>query len=155
MSATVTTDEIAESLRGRIAAVREELERYDELRGELERLESALADLQPKGPRPRRGRNSRSSAGTTRRAPAARAAQSPSTAPRRARSSGKAAPRTREAIIEFLREHGPATAGQVASGLNLKRSSVATRLTQLTKAGHVVKAERGYAAPATNGASKS
>jgi DNA-binding transcriptional ArsR family regulator len=156
MSATVTTQGIAESLRGRISAVREELERFDALRDELTRLEAALADLQPAGPeQPKRARNSKSAARTTRRARAARPAPTRATTPRRARSSSKAAPRTREAIIEFLRAQGPATAGQVASGLGLKRSSVATRLTQLTKAGHIVKAERGYAAPADNGASKS
>ncbi|HMJ33372.1 MAG TPA: hypothetical protein VK501_05620 [Baekduia sp.] len=155
MSATVTTHEITESLRSRIDAVREELERFDALREELARLESALADLEPNGPeQPRRARNSKSSARATRGAGVARPAQTPSAAPRRARSSSKAAP-SRERIIEFVRAQGPATAGEVATGLNLNRNSVATRLTQMARAGELEKAERGYAAPAANGASKS
>jgi hypothetical protein len=152
MSAAVTTHEIAESLRGRIQAVREELERFDALREELTRLESALADLEPERPP-----ESKSSAPTTRRARAARPAPTQSTAPRRARSSGKAAPRgqTRERIVEFIRSRGAATAGEVANALSLNRNSVATRLTQLTKAGELQKAERGYTVSASNGASQS
>jgi predicted transcriptional regulator len=34
----------------------------------------------------------------------------------------------------------------VAKGLDLNRSSVSNRLTQLAKLGHIRKAERGYAA---------
>jgi predicted ArsR family transcriptional regulator len=155
MSAAVTTHEIAESLRVRIQAVREELERFDALREELTRLESALADLEPE--RSERPPKSKSSAPTTRRARAARPAPTQSTAPRRARSSGKAAPRgqTRERIVEFIRSRGAATAGEVANALSLNRNSVATRLTQLTKAGELQKAERGYTVSASNGASQS
>jgi predicted HTH transcriptional regulator len=158
MSATVTTHEIAESLRARIAAVREELERFNALREELARLEAALAGLEePKEPEQRRARNSKSSARTTRGAGAPRPTTTKSTASRRARSSSKAGSRsqTRERIIEFIRDRGPATAGEVATALNLNRNSVATRLTQLTKTGALVKAERGYTAPAADGASKS
>jgi hypothetical protein len=42
----------------------------------------------------------------------------------------------------------------IATGLNLNRNSVATRLTQLTRAGEFEKAERAMRRPA-NGASKS
>jgi hypothetical protein len=92
-----------------------------------------------------------------RRSRSSRPAPTPSKASRRARSSSATGPRkqTRERIIEFVRAQRPATAGEVATGLNLNRNSVATRMTKLTKAGELAKAERGYATPAANGASKS
>ncbi|MCW3001864.1 MAG: hypothetical protein JWQ20_1162 [Conexibacter sp.] len=62
---------------------------------------------------------------------------------------------TRERIVEFIRDRGPATAGEVATGLKLNRNPVATRLTQLTKTGALVKAERGYSTPGADGPSKS
>jgi predicted transcriptional regulator len=52
----------------------------------------------------------------------------------------------RESILEFLAKHPGSTAGEVAKGLDLKRSTVSSRLTQLAKLGHIRKAERGYAA---------
>ena len=48
-------------------------------------------------------------------------------------------------IVEFLAKHPGSTAGEVAKGLDLNRSSVSNRLTQLAKLGHIRKAERGYA----------
>ena len=50
-------------------------------------------------------------------------------------------------IVEFLGKHPNSTAGDVAKGLNLSRNSVAARLTKMTKAGEITKAERGYAVP--------
>lgn len=161
MSVTVTTQEIAESLQVRIAAVREELERFDALRAELVRLESALGDLQPDGPeqpRQRPGRAPKPSPSKTRRAPASRKAPTKPAVARRTRSSAKPRARssqTRDRIIDFIRAQGPATAGEVATGLGLQRNSVATRLTQLAKSGDLVKEERGYGTPAANGASNS
>jgi predicted transcriptional regulator len=49
-------------------------------------------------------------------------------------------------IVEFLSKHPGSTAGEVAKGLDLNRSSVSSRLAQLVKLGHIRKAERGYAA---------
>jgi predicted ArsR family transcriptional regulator len=54
---------------------------------------------------------------------------------------------TRELLLAHLRAHPGSTAGDVAKALGLKPSSVATRLTQLTKSGQVTKVERGYASP--------
>jgi DNA-binding transcriptional ArsR family regulator len=48
-------------------------------------------------------------------------------------------------IVEFLGKHPGSTAGEVAKGLDLNRSSVSNRLTQLAKLGHIRKATRGYA----------
>jgi predicted transcriptional regulator len=49
-------------------------------------------------------------------------------------------------IVEFLAKHPGSTAGEVAKGLDLNRSTVSSRLTQLAKLGRIRKAERGYAA---------
>jgi hypothetical protein len=51
---------------------------------------------------------------------------------------------TKESIFEFLAKHPGSTAGEVAKGLNLNRSSVSSRLIQLAKAGEIKKADRGY-----------
>ena len=53
---------------------------------------------------------------------------------------------TKAQVIEYLRKHDGATAGDVAKGLNMNRNSVATRLTQMVKAGDIKKAARGYSA---------
>ena len=52
----------------------------------------------------------------------------------------------RAAVIEYVAANPGATAAGVATALGLKRTSVATRLTQLVKSGALVKAERGYSA---------
>jgi hypothetical protein len=49
-------------------------------------------------------------------------------------------------IVEFLSKHPGSTAGDVATGLELNRGSVSTRLSQLAKAGDIEKRARGYAA---------
>lgn len=49
-------------------------------------------------------------------------------------------------IVAYLKKHPNSTAGDVAKGLGLNRNSTATRLTQMTKAGEIKKATRGYAA---------
>jgi predicted transcriptional regulator len=53
---------------------------------------------------------------------------------------------TRARIVEYLAKHPGSTAGDIAKGLNLKRNSVSTRLTQMAKAGEIKKADRGYTA---------
>jgi hypothetical protein len=49
-------------------------------------------------------------------------------------------------VIDYVRAHPGATAGEVAQTLGRRRSSIATRLTQLSKTGQLTKAERGYTA---------
>ena len=90
-------------------------------------------------------------------APAAPAAPAPAPRSKRRQTAKRASARRATArtvkrdvpadIIAFLTKHPQSTAGDVAKGLNLNRNSVATRLTQMTKAGEIVKAERGYSAP--------
>jgi DNA-binding transcriptional ArsR family regulator len=52
---------------------------------------------------------------------------------------------TRTSILEFLAKHPGSTAGEVAKGLDLNRSTVSSRLAQMAKLGEIRKAERGYA----------
>ena len=49
-------------------------------------------------------------------------------------------------IVDFLRDHPSSTAGDVAKGLNGNRNAIATRLSQMVKAGEIKKASKGYAA---------
>jgi hypothetical protein len=53
----------------------------------------------------------------------------------------------RALIVEYVAANPGSTASDVATALGLKRSSVATRLTQLGNRGDLVKAPRGYSAP--------
>jgi hypothetical protein len=91
-----------------------------------------------------------------------RALDALATTPTPARANGRRPPRAparsrrppvrsrgdvRAAVIEHVRANPRSTASDVAAALNLKRTSVATRLTQLTKSGDLVKADRGYQAP--------
>jgi hypothetical protein len=49
-------------------------------------------------------------------------------------------------IVDYLAKHPGSTAGDLAKGLNLKRNSVSTKLTQMARAGQIKKAARGYEA---------
>ena len=53
---------------------------------------------------------------------------------------------TTASMIEFLGQHPSSTADDLAKGLNLNPGSVASRLSQLAKAGEIQKASRGYSA---------
>jgi predicted Rossmann fold nucleotide-binding protein DprA/Smf involved in DNA uptake len=53
---------------------------------------------------------------------------------------------TASRIVDYLGKHPNSTAGDLAKGLNLKRNSLSTKLTQMAKAGQIRKAERGYTA---------
>jgi DNA-binding IclR family transcriptional regulator len=48
--------------------------------------------------------------------------------------------------VEYVAGNPGSTASDVANAVGLNRNSVATRLTQLSKAGVLVKAQRGYSA---------
>ena len=49
-------------------------------------------------------------------------------------------------VLEYVAANPGSTASDVAKALGLNRNSVATRLTQLSKRGDLVKAPRGYSA---------
>ena len=63
-----------------------------------------------------------------------------------ARRSGSAREDIRIRVLEYVAANPGSTAGDVAVALGLNRNSVATRLTQLSKRGDLVKAPRGYSA---------
>ena len=73
---------------------------------------------------------------------------------RRRQSGQSAAPRRsgsprgdiRARVVDYVAAKPGSTASDVAKALGLNRNSVATRLTQLSKRGEVVKAPRGYSA---------
>jgi hypothetical protein len=147
VSDRISTNDIAASLEARIQTVRAELEQFDALRSELARLESALATLTDGAASSGAQAPKRSTSGS---APKRRRAGSSS---RRRPATARSAPSAQagERIISYLRDHGPATAGEVAKALDLKRNSVGTRLTQLAKDGQIQKVLRGYAAPDSAG----
>ena len=91
--------------------------------------EGAVAGSEAAGPRTR----------SVRRATARRAS-------RRRAQARALKPDTMTAIVEFLAKHPGSTAGEVAKGLDLNRSTVSGRVAQLLKLGQILKAERGYSA---------
>jgi hypothetical protein len=122
--------------------IREEIDgRLDELRplareaSDLQRALDALNGV-PQAPKPSR----RGARRPSRRSEPSR----PSLPPRRSGSSRKD---IRSRVIQYVATNPGATAGDVAQALGLNRNSVATRLTQLSKGGDLVKAQRGYSAP--------
>jgi predicted Rossmann fold nucleotide-binding protein DprA/Smf involved in DNA uptake len=77
------------------------------------------------------------SARSSRRATARRASK------RRATARGRQSD-TASRIVDYLAKHPNSTAGDLAKGLDLRRNSVSTKLTQMAKRGQIKKAERGY-----------
>jgi hypothetical protein len=70
--------------------------------------------------------------------------------PRRLTASQPSRPARRDigtVVVEYVTANPGSTARSVADALGLKRSSVATRLTELAKRGDLVKAPRGYSTP--------
>jgi DNA-binding MarR family transcriptional regulator len=83
------------------------------------------------------------------RNPEAAPARSVRRATARRASNRRATARSRQgdtnaSIIDFLAQHPGSTAGDLAKGLNLHPGNVATRLTQLAKAGEIKRATHGY-----------
>jgi CRP-like cAMP-binding protein len=74
---------------------------------------------------------------STRRATARRASSRRATARQRQGD-------TKSKIVAYLETHPGSTAGDVAKGLDLSRNSTSTRLSQMVKAGEIVKATKGY-----------
>jgi hypothetical protein len=118
-------DDIHAQIRTRIQELRPFVDEAARLQHALEALDTPAAPpVQSKGRRARRARTRRSSMGSTRqRVPVG------------------------AAVIDYVRANPGATASDVAHALGRRRSSIATRLTQLAKTGQLSKAERGYTAP--------
>ncbi|HEY5389035.1 MAG TPA: MarR family transcriptional regulator [Solirubrobacteraceae bacterium] len=52
----------------------------------------------------------------------------------------------RAAVLAYLAAHPGSTAGELAKALDMERSIVSSRITQLVRLGEVAKLDRGYAA---------
>ena len=131
-------------------------ERLAQLRNEADKLEAALAKLDPRSENParRQARPKRASGsnGVAAKAPPAKSTQA-KRATRRTRArtatavgtSTRTAPgSTKTTVLTSLPSDGGMTAGEVAKATGLGRASVSTTLSKLAKSGEVVKAERGY-----------
>jgi DNA-binding transcriptional ArsR family regulator len=119
-----------------IEELREQIEaRLREAREEVARLKAALDALG-------HGGGNAAPVGVAKAHPQPRA---------RATPKRRRAPRgaTRHAVLEALAEGNAMTAGQLATATGLPRERVATELSKLVKTGDLVKADRGYKAPAS------
>jgi DNA-binding transcriptional ArsR family regulator len=118
-------EQVIDALEAERADVKE---RLDWLEAQIKAFRARAGDVLPSVP-------SRSG----RRATARRASSRRATA--RSRKSD-----TASRIVDYLEKHPNSTAGDLAKGLDLKRNSVSTKLTQMAKTGMIKKAERGYTA---------
>jgi predicted transcriptional regulator len=118
-------EQVIDALEAERADVKE---RLDWLETQINAFRARARDMLPSAP-------SRSG----RRATARRASSRRATA--RSRKSD-----TASRIVDYLEKHPNSTAGDLAKGLDLKRNSVSTKLTQMAKTGMIKKAERGYTA---------
>jgi Fic family protein len=53
-------------------------------------------------------------------------------------------PDTKSSVVEFLAAHPGSTAGEVAKGIDVNRSTVSSSLAQLSRLGRIQRVERGY-----------
>jgi CRP-like cAMP-binding protein len=152
---------IVDSVTKLIDRIRHDIQnRLDQLLGETDKLRHALAALDP---RPR----STAKPKTTRSQPAAKRAAKTPVAPKQtpartrtrttrttngASASTRTAPgETKAKVLAALTSDQALTAGEVAKATGLARPTVSTTLSKLSKSGEVVKADRGYRLPRTNG----
>ena len=135
-------------------------QRLEQLLAEADKLRRALAALDPRE-RPRPNPKTTKSQPTAKRA--AKAPDAPNHTPARTRtrtdstangasaSTRKAPGETKAKVLAALSSDHALTAGEVAKTAGLARPTVSTTLSKLSKAGEVVKADRGYRLPSTTG----
>jgi DNA-binding transcriptional ArsR family regulator len=134
-------------------------QRLDQLLTEADKLRHALAALDPRD-------RSRTKSNTAKRQPTAKRAKTPGAATRtpartrtgaestakNASASARTPPgQTKRTVLAALSSSHALTAGEVAQATGVARPTVSTTLSKLSKTGEVVKAERGYRLPSTNG----
>lgn len=126
-------NDIVDSLRERLSQIDAELATFDALQSERGRVAAAIEALEAGG----------SSSVVRPRKSSPRRKQAPK--PRRSRA-GRGD--TQNAVLGYLAEHPGSSASAIADALGLKRNSTSTRLTQMAKAGLIVKSDgRGYEVP--------
>jgi DNA-binding transcriptional ArsR family regulator len=130
------------------------------LLAEADKLRHALAALDPRERSAPKPKTTKSQATPKR---AAKTPDAPKQTPARTRTrtastgngasaSTRTAPgETKARVIAALLSDQALTAGEVAKATGLARPTVSTTLTKLSKTGEVVKAERGYRRPTTDG----
>ena len=121
-------------------------QRLDQLLAEADKLRRSLAALDPReraAPKPKTPEAAKQAPTRTR----TRTARTTN----RASASTRTAPgQTKAKVLAALSSDGALTAGEVAKATGLARPTVSTTLSKLSKAGEVVKADRGYRLPSTN-----
>lgn len=122
--------ELVTSLRRRVEKIDSELATFDALHSERSRVAAAIDALEGVG-----------SSDTVRPAkPTRRRSQETGSRRSRARRGD-----TQNAVLGYLAEHPGSSASAIADAVGLKRNSTSTRLTQMAKAGLIVRSEgRGY-----------
>jgi CRP-like cAMP-binding protein len=131
-------------------------QRLDQLLAEADKIRHALVALDPrerstpksKAAKPQPPANTPDAPQQTRARTRARTA---STADGASRSARTAPGETRAKVLAALSSDRALTAGEVANATGLARGTVSTTLSRLSKTGEVVKADRGYRLPSTNG----
>ena len=135
-------------------------QRLDQLLAEADKLRRALAALDRRERSAPKSKTTRSQAKPAAKTPEA-AKQAPTrtrtrtagTTNRASASTRTAAGETRAKVLAALSSDGALTAGEVAKATGVARPTVSTTLSKLSKTGEVVKADRGYRLPSTNGGS--
>jgi CRP-like cAMP-binding protein len=148
-----------------IDRIRQDIQRrLDQLHADADKLRHALAELDPRErSRPKPSRTSpqpsppRAATPPTPAEPAAarKPARDGSTVDGAAASVRTPPGQTKARVIAALSTDQGLTAGEVATATGLARPTVSTTLSKLAKTGEVVKAERGYRLPSSDGASAS
>jgi predicted Rossmann fold nucleotide-binding protein DprA/Smf involved in DNA uptake len=140
--AKLEVSDIARNIKGRIREVEDQLKDHKALSDELERLKGALRRLE--GEVRSRVDSRRRPRRPVTQPPTPPAPKDTSPAP----STSARAPRgeNKKKILAALKG-GPKTASQIANETGIKAGTVSASLSKLSKAGEVVKADRGYALP--------
>ena len=144
-----------------IDRIRHDIEqRLEQLLAEADKLRHALAALDPRVRSTPKAKTTKSPPTANR---AAKTAAAPKQTPARtrtrtagttngARVSTRTAPGgTKAKVLAALSSDQALTAGEVAQATGLPRPTVSTTLSKLSKTGEVLKAERGYRLPSTDG----
>jgi DNA-binding transcriptional ArsR family regulator len=136
-------------------------QRLDQLLAEADKLRHALAALDPRQrstPKPKTAKSKPTTKRTAKKMDAPK--QTPARTPTRAASTANGASasartppgETKAKVLASLSSDQALTAGEVAKATGLARPTVSTTLSKLSKTGEVVKADRGYRLPSTDGA---
>jgi sugar-specific transcriptional regulator TrmB len=139
-------------------------QRLEQLLAEADKLRQALAALDPRERSTPKEKTTKSQPTAKRAAKTPDAAKQTSARTRtrtadtanRARASTRTPPgQTKTKVLAALSSAQALTAGEVATATGLARPTVSTTLSKLSKTGDVVKAERGYRLPGTDGGTAS